>query len=284
MSLFDLPRLVFLQSVLPHVGGWNLKHKELQPAADAFSFNHDRVHALLLQTPIMIHASHLHTHVHTAAHIHTFGFDGPMVLSGTTEEQERRYREYVSQAAERHNAERAARLTEYAIGEVQFGVERFEELIDAHKDTSDLCRGVEALISSVLVLSCTALDVLFADLCRAVADPAKHPALKFGSLTTIRESYERVFQSDGTVMGMLRNTDLDALAQVRHLLVHRAGRVDQEYLKKTAAIAQLPTLGLHDPFPLNGILANDLIRNAIQRGKELVDAVDAFLVDHPTPF
>lgn len=77
--------------------------------------------------------------------------------------------------------------------------------------------------------------------------------------------------------------ELGTLEAIRHVLVHRAGKVDRAFLDRVKAIREegrdspLSTLQLNDKIPLDGHLVNQYISVAVRRGAILVQGVDKWL-------
>lgn len=55
----------------------------------------------------------------------------------------------------------------------------------------------------------------------------------FTSLYGIKDSFEKLFQNEKLDFEHVKNDDLFELEILRHLIVHKAGKVDEDYLKKT---------------------------------------------------
>jgi hypothetical protein len=101
----------------------------------------------------------------------------------------------------------------------------------------------------------------------------------FRTLRKIRDLYGRAFDkpSDPKIDEILSNRSLDALAQVRHVIVHSAGIIDREYVERTRGIPNAPKLSEGQPLRLDGELTFNLIDLAVRQAVNLLKAVDSFV-------
>jgi hypothetical protein len=73
---------------------------------------------------------------------------------------------------------------------------------------------------------------------------------------------------------------VDALNLVRNLIVHKDGKVDQEYVNRSKNL-KVPSGKLGTRIPLNGDIVVSLIKPAIDAANQLLEAVDQWMVKHP---
>ena len=105
----------------------------------------------------------------------------------------------------------------------------------------------------------------------------------FSSLSGIREAYAQAFSKDyDAIDEALNDETLDVVSQVRHVIVHKAGRVDDDYLARTASLSGAPGVTAGEQLLLDGETVGLLLGEILQCGSNLVDAVDRWLLAHPT--
>jgi hypothetical protein len=103
----------------------------------------------------------------------------------------------------------------------------------------------------------------------------------FDSLSGIRHAYALAFAKDATkIDAALRADALDLASQIRHVIVHRAGKIDDSYLKKTKHIAAAPRGEQGCPIELDGEIVSSILRGLLECGKSLCTSVDAWLKAH----
>ena len=102
------------------------------------------------------------------------------------------------------------------------------------------------------------------------------PKFDFTSISGIRVAYFAAFGHQVAIEKALSNTTLGALEATRHLVVHRAGLVDEEYQRRTG-----DTTVVGKELQLNGRRITELVNPAIFAGCELLRALDAWLVANP---
>jgi hypothetical protein len=103
----------------------------------------------------------------------------------------------------------------------------------------------------------------------------------FDRLEDIRGYYaEAFYEGAGTIVKLLDEKSVDALAAVRNLIVHRASVVDQLYLNRTKSLTNVPRAAVGKPVVLDGKIVYDLIQPVIQIGCDLIIAVDGWIASH----
>lgn len=103
----------------------------------------------------------------------------------------------------------------------------------------------------------------------------------FSRLSSIREAYSLAFfEHSNGVDKALSDKAFDALNVARNVLVHKAGRADQEYIGRTKSISTLPQLALGEQLVLNGTTTTNLNVPAIEAANRLIRAVDQWIISH----
>jgi hypothetical protein len=103
---------------------------------------------------------------------------------------------------------------------------------------------------------------------------------RFDSLTGIREAYRLAFcRNYETIDEALDYNGLDALNAVRNLIVHRAGIVDREYLKRADTL-KIPTAEIGEPILLDGNLTMELMISVIKGSFHLIVGVDEWIASN----
>lgn len=162
----------------------------------------------------------------------------------------------------------------------------------------ELHAAFEALLGAMVIQAYTTLEVLAEDLWRAVVDArpsllsgmssTKKKSIRFRSRERIRLSYEYTFQSDrAAIDAALKDTAIDELALLRCMLVHSAGKVDDWFMRDSAAVAHLPRiaqwrgLALGAAIEISGELVRELINPVTHLGSALILEVDQWLLRNP---
>ncbi len=110
----------------------------------------------------------------------------------------------------------------------------------------------------------------------------KKKDVSFRALADIQDAYSVAFSKQGSaIVDILKRPRLRCAAAVRNLLVHKRGIVDQEFLKQTAGIPDLPAVTIGDNFPLSGKISAQLVDSCRHSAIALVLAVHAWIVGHP---
>ncbi len=108
--------------------------------------------------------------------------------------------------------------------------------------------------------------------------------VKFSSLHGIREAYSRAFPTKAkharseNLDRILAKTELDALALVRNLLVHKAGVADSVFVKESKRHAAIPKLKKNELLSLDGQQTHVLIDPVISSGVQLIKAVNQWTI------
>lgn len=107
---------------------------------------------------------------------------------------------------------------------------------------------------------------------------SKYP---MSGLSEIRHAYNHAFDADAhAIISAIDDSALKKLSAVRNVIVHKAGKVDQEYLDRTENIGDLPAVTLGQSLPLNGQFVADLLRSATAACVMLLKSVDEWIDTH----
>lgn len=153
---------------------------------------------------------------------------------------------------------------------------------------------VHNLLKGIIVQSCTALEVLIADLFRKTRD--KYGALMeakknatFGSRFNFRAAYNTAF-NDASINTALNHESIDALSLLRNAIVHNAGVVDDSFMNSIPNTKgypgyplcallqqQIPGLNVGAEIPLDGERVKEIVNPAMNQGYQLVVALEQWL-------
>ena len=192
----------------------------------------------------------------------------------------------------------------------QSGGDQLFSAID-HGDNKDIGASVEAVLVSMLVLGWTAIEVCLEDLFAAVIAESKRAAAlkgndlrivqmqcssrsvaaptkarsnvnkpKFATLQQAREAYARAFDVDSAqVDRALSSLQLDALALIRNLLVHRIGRTDGLFRQQSEGISSLKRFRSQTckEVKINGDLTRRWITGVLRPVASLVCGADKWI-------
>jgi hypothetical protein len=107
----------------------------------------------------------------------------------------------------------------------------------------------------------------------------------FTILASIREAYSNAFDPedlDGKFVDeiddtLAKNSSLDALCEVRNLIVHRGGIADDKYVSKTKGIDHAPKLKENDKLHLDGEIVKVLVDPVAECCSKLLVTIDKWL-------
>ncbi len=103
----------------------------------------------------------------------------------------------------------------------------------------------------------------------------------FQNLKDIKRAYvQAFFENQEDVLDAILDPCLYHLSQVRHLLVHRAGIVDQKFIDSTRGVPMFAGVEIRKPLPIDGELVRDLVNPAVEKSVSLIQAVDNWLQSH----
>jgi hypothetical protein len=290
-----------------------VKTSDLAPAAKSFVGNALRVKSLGLFPLIALHIAGRKERFYGAALMKATGSAKPITHGDVnTDSVVTANREIWTEFL--HDAE--AKSDEGAIAGIKASMQHIQSI---RADDTPLSHGIDSWLSAQLVEGWTAFETLTGDLWEAALNchPAQLSDLKskggggdgktvplhllqkfkydlsksmgtvlkekrsFDKLSEIREYYSEAFHTDGVaVLSALEGQSLDALNQVRNLIVHRSSIVDQRYLDRTRNLAGVPTAAVGSTIVLDGQIVSDLLVPVLKCGVALIDAVDDWIVSH----
>ena len=145
------------------------------------------------------------------------------------------------------------------------------------------------IFKSAVIQSWTAFEVLAEDLncsAREKHDECFPRSVLAGRRYTFRrlealcKSFKTAFCDDGRINAVVGSKEVKALALLRHLLVHKAGIVDQRFLDQCLekpAVNEFTAFGRGQDIKINGEMVRSLIDPCIRSGYGLIQLVDEWL-------
>jgi len=122
-------------------------------------------------------------------------------------------------------------VTENSASRAHFKKAAFQELESLLKQSDLLREAVKSMLRSNVALAWSAFECLAEDLAQA---KNKHGSkLGFRSLDSIRKSYAIIFGNNPKLARILGRRNLRTLEQIRHVVMHKGGRVDAAFIQKT---------------------------------------------------
>jgi hypothetical protein len=104
----------------------------------------------------------------------------------------------------------------------------------------------------------------------------------FNNLNGIRKAYSMAFHKDASkVDDALSHKSLDALSEVRNLIVHKRTIVDQRYSNRAKDLPLAPKGQIGERILLDGEVMTALVSAGLDRCNDLIFAVDHWLEHHP---
>jgi hypothetical protein len=296
---------------IPLLHSPRLKTSELKAVSDAFLENATRARQLSLFPLMAMVVADMRGRATGAASMRATGNAAAEQLNRAQKLQyEATKRDQWAKIIRAQSRERAKKALEDAVRNLQ----------DQAVDDARVVYGVEAWFSSQIVGAWTAFETMTGDLWEAALNchPAGLSELKgktsgtgdgkmvslmmlqkysynlstkmgtllrekrsFDRLEAIRDAYTEAFYTDvARITTLLGEKSVNALAAVRHLIVHRASVVDQRYLDRTKSLPNVPRAAVGKPIVLDGKIVHDLIQPVMQIGIDLIVAVDAWIASH----
>ena len=159
----------------------------------------------------------------------------------------------------------------------------------------------ESILNSVCIQTWTVLEVLIEDLHTGVIDLHPHcfdqsvrekharqknnaagAKFRFRRRDDFKDAYEFAFQNDPKVNAAISHAALEALAQVRHLLVHRGGVIDDQFaalIPRHQSLSFFAQAQKGATIRLVGPVVRDLVDQAVSQGYALLMAVDSWVMN-----
>lgn len=265
----------------------NLLNTGLRPATEAFVENIKKIRHFWQLTPDTMEIMHVHTREWRKTLKDLLGRDH---LSPEEAEDAELIKELSNTVRERiqERYDKTDSLKEAADYDLDRGVQVFSEYV---KRTKQLDQGVRSILENQLTAAWTAFEALAEDIWNAAK--VVHPGFMgskgyFRRLETIKQAYATLLPVRVTINGyykapvddinaMFDRPDLRKLNLVRHVIVHKAGIVDQRFLEDAAAINWQVTDQLNAPIQIDGRRVKDLINPAIEAGQLLIRSVDGWM-------
>ncbi len=104
---------------------------------------------------------------------------------------------------------------------------------------------------------------------------------EMSGLSEIQYAYAHAFTVEAdAILAVINDPALEKLSAVRNLIVHKAGKVDQEYLDRTRNFSNLPAATIGLPLSIDGQFVTDLLRSAAAACFTLLKSVDDWIDQH----
>lgn len=98
----------------------------------------------------------------------------------------------------------------------------------------------------------------------------------FSSIEGISKAYHAAFPNEGAFLATLENDDLKSTEQVRHLITHKAGIIDDKYKKRTGT-----NQNIGEELVVTGAQVSRFGQAVVEIGISLLVFVDNFLTNNP---
>jgi hypothetical protein len=160
------------------------------------------------------------------------------------------------------------------------------------RDTSH--EGLHGLLKVLVIQAWMAFEVLCHDLFRDIEkerpwltrhlSKTKRKELGFRSRHKIRQSYRLVFTRGAAIDSILNDRSIDALAVMRNVLVHSAGKTDDTFKKESRYIRKLRSfraLPVGSQVKLDGLFVRSLVAPTVAVADRLVVATNRWLLKNP---
>jgi hypothetical protein len=104
----------------------------------------------------------------------------------------------------------------------------------------------------------------------------------FTNRHSTEEAYSKVFKRDrAKIESVFGEQRLNWLAELRHVIVHKAALADDDFLRGTSTHPVFRQLHESDEVPIDGTIVAELATAAITQGIALLDFVDQWLKNNP---
>lgn len=157
------------------------------------------------------------------------------------------------------------------------GIEAFDKFL---RRTTTLDEAIRALLEAQLVGAWSAFETLTEELWNATSsyfpdDFNFKP--RFRRLESIRDTYKQLIPASDEINEILANNDLRKLNLVRNVLVHRAGKVDYDFLDGAEKIGWNSGEIIDRPIIINGRRVKELVNPVVKAGEDLIRALDRWI-------
>ena len=110
----------------------------------------------------------------------------------------------------------------------------------------------------------------------------KDQSRNFRTLFGIQDAYRNTFQRQGErINSILSEPPLKYTAAVRNVIIHKGGKIDEEYLDQVSRIPNAYRSAVGDKFALTGKMTYDLAEAALKSAADLLNAVHGWIIGHP---
>lgn len=198
--------------------------------------------------------------------------------------------------------EHAARADQLMNGLMQGSNEEKQRLLIEHtkncerfmeRTTGAYKNILETVLKTVIILAWGSFETLVEDLHSGVLEESPtlfaHTAgkkFRFRTREAFQGTYSHSFQNDAVIDGLLKNQALDAVALIRHLLVHKSGVVDAMYKRDSGGVpllAEFASVKIGEPIRISGKSVLNMVNPALDVGYALIEAVDAWIARRKKP-
>ena len=154
---------------------------------------------------------------------------------------------------------------------------------------------MEGILKGIFIQTWTAIEAFCGDIlneCIPKHSNCFHPnhvKPYFTSRTTqLKEHFEKAFQDDPRINGLIHDKYIAAVAAFRHCLIHKQGRVEKMFrddaLLAAPLLDSLAALSDHNQIRFTGTMVFDIIDPALAKVYDLAQAVDDWIDLHkPAP-
>lgn len=147
---------------------------------------------------------------------------------------------------------------------------------------------LEGALKSMCIQSWTAIEVLCEDLIsetltshQAAFSGKTAPRIgMFRKLVLTIDAYKEIFDGDSAILAALTDEGVTSLSKIRHLLVHKAGIVDDKFEGESKALPFLqlfPQIEKDKPLQFDGEIVFTILEQALPQGHRLCMAVDNWI-------
>jgi hypothetical protein len=106
--------------------------------------------------------------------------------------------------------------------------------------------------------------------------------VNFQTLAGTIDAYEAAFSEHGkSIHDTIKHEAFRGLAEMRNLIVHRSGICDEKYQKAAKSLPALPQLSVGQALRFDGVTIAAIVVPSIRNCCQLLQDVDAWIVNHP---
>jgi hypothetical protein len=129
-------------------------------------------------------------------------------------------------------------------------------------------------------------SVPFDQLMRRGFDISKHVGdiladrFTFTNFSELKRAYDAAFGKGSSISNIVNDPKLHLASQIRHVLVHRGGIVDDDFLRKTSGRQEIASARIGQTIPLDGKLVAMLVDDTARLSVKLFEEVFYWLRDN----